>query len=497
MNSPRRSLLLLSSFFCAATAGAAEVTWNADSGDFLIGSNWSTGTFPPAADNASISNGGTATMSGGTATVNQLWTGNGGTDTNTGTFVQTGGTLTLTTGGVSGRGPNGTGTWTMTGGTLTTGEVRVGGGNGTASVPQTSTGTMTVSNPGTTVTSSGYVGVGSTGNGTLTISNSASWTHNGSAVFLVGGDNNNAATNQAGGTGVLNVNSGATLTFGGAANLSIGRNTSTTVVTGSGTLNVNGGTITLGGGSLNFASKQGGAGQLAGNGTLNMNSGSITSPNGIRLNEGTTTLNFNGGTTTVSGFLKQVAGGTGTINFNGGTIRASAASGDFFGFTGTGSGGVLNLNVLAGGLVFDTNGNDVTITQSLSGSGGLTKLGGGTLTFSSLSGVGYTGDTTVSAGVLSLAAASLDDASDLWLTSGSVLDLNFIGTDAIARLYINGVLQSGGTWGAIGSGAMFTSSLFTGDGLLLVAVPEPVTVGLIVSGFLGAVAIARRRRRAA
>ncbi|MFD0894631.1 autotransporter-associated beta strand repeat-containing protein [Luteolibacter ambystomatis] len=109
---------------------------------------------------------------------------------------------------------------------------------------------------------------------------------------------------------------------------------------------------------------------------------------------------------------------------------------------------------------FGTNGGII------SGAIKLVKTGAGTF---NLSGIHtYTGDTTVSAGKLSLTNAYLADTADVRLATGATLDLTFAGTDTIDELYIDGVAQAGGTWGAIGSGATHETGLITGTGKLQV-----------------------------
>jgi autotransporter-associated beta strand protein len=112
------------------------------------------------------------------------------------------------------------------------------------------------------------------------------------------------------------------------------------------------------------------------------------------------------------------------------------------------------------------------ISGAISGAGGITKSGAGTLSLTATN--SYTGNTTVQAGKLSLTNRGLADAADVSLSSGSTLDLQFSGSaDAIDSLFINGISQPAGTWGATGSGAQFTSSLLSGSGWLQIATYVP------------------------
>jgi autotransporter-associated beta strand protein len=111
--------------------------------------------------------------------------------------------------------------------------------------------------------------------------------------------------------------------------------------------------------------------------------------------------------------------------------------------------------------------NDVTISAPIV-NGGLAKSGLGTLVLSGAN--TYSGDTTVNAGKLSFTSPVLANAADVYLATGATLDLNFSGSpDVIDSLFIDGESQAAGTWGAVGSGAQFTSSLITGSGLLQVS----------------------------
>ncbi len=178
----------------------------------------------------------------------------------------------------------------------------------------------------------------------------------------------------------------------------------------------------------------------------------------------------------------------GHLNLNGGVIKSSADNADFLARLPA-----ANINVQSGGLKFDTNGHADTITQALSGVGGVTKQGAGTLTFSVAT--NYSGDTTVLGGTLSFSSIGLADSSLVALTGGSTLNLAFAGSDTISGFVIDGVTQALGTWGAVGSGAQHESALITGSGLLTVGVPEPATVGLVVAGMTLLALRGRHRRR--
>ena len=128
---------------------------------------------------------------------------------------------------------------------------------------------------------------------------------------------------------------------------------------------------------------------------------------------------------------------------------------------------------LASNVLADINAGQFTIAGAVSGSGGLTKSGSGLLSLSGLN--SYSGDTSIQEGILRLGKASLVDSSNLYLKPGSTLDLNFTGSpDTVRALYFNGVPQAIGVWGAVGSGAQFTSSLLTGTGRLNVTTSPPV-----------------------
>jgi autotransporter-associated beta strand protein len=120
-------------------------------------------------------------------------------------------------------------------------------------------------------------------------------------------------------------------------------------------------------------------------------------------------LNLNGGTLSTSAIIKGANGSDISKNFvsvDGGTIKALATEPDFFKI-GTLNPGRVYVTLQAGGLKFDTNGFDVGVQTGFHGTGGLTKLGSGTLAVSNAS--DYTGATTVSAGKLQVATGNNED----------------------------------------------------------------------------------------
>jgi autotransporter-associated beta strand protein len=179
---------------------------------------------------------------------------------------------------------------------------------------------------------------------------------------------------------------------------------------------------------------------------------------------------------------------------------------------------------------------DVSIAAAITGAGGLTKVGAGTLQFSAAN--TYTGVTTVAGGLLTLSGAAaklgsgnvivqasvggselqilsgvtnaIANSATLSLADGSsgtsglgsaaavvagrgFIDLGTGINETVNMLLLNGIAQGPGTYGSSSSAAMFKSdNFFTGAGILTVAVPEPASVMLSLLGLAG-LAAARRR----
>jgi autotransporter-associated beta strand protein len=189
--------------------------------------------------------------------------------------------------------------------------------------------------------------------------------------------------------------------------------------------------------------------------------------------------NLTGGSLYVgSGGIINFAGSTYEMYLGGGTVGATASWASTLNITLTGTNGPVT---------FDTAGNNITLSGALSGSGGLTKIGNGTLELAGAD--SYTGNTTVNAGTLKLDVAGTS-ASVIRIINGATLNLSYGGTLAVPAFYTNGV--------ALPSGVYTSANLpgfITGTGSLTVSatappiINHPVVSGgnLIVTGSGGAV----------
>ena len=83
----------------------------------------------------------------------------------------------------------------------------------------------------------------------------------------------------------------------------------------------------------------------------------------------------------------------------------------------------------------------------------------------------YTGSTTVTAGKLTLKSPYLGNSSSVVIGTGSVLNLDYTGTDTVGALSLGGSSQADGVYGALGSGAAHETAFITGNGRLLVTTP--------------------------
>jgi outer membrane autotransporter protein len=302
---------------------------------------------------------------------------------------------------------------------------------------------------GQSVTQSGAIANGGSagalvkaGNGTLTLSAANSYT---------GGTTVTGGLLQLSGSGTLGNASGSTTVMGGTLDLG------GTTQTQNGGLVLSGGTLQNGtlssSGTFTLLSGTLGA-TLAGSGRAVVNSTGTLALTGINT--------YTGGTTVVGGLVNfSSAGnfGSGQIALNGGGLQWA---------TGTTTDISARLAPLgAGGGTFDTNGNNVNLATPITGTGGLTKAGAGTLT---LNGVNtYAGGTTINAGTLQLGSgAALPVGGALTINGG----LFSVGNNNLTVESLSGsggsVMLGGGklTYNSAGSSTLATA--ITGSGTLAV-----------------------------
>jgi len=135
-----------------------------------------------------------------------------------------------------------------------------------------------------------------------------------------------------------------------------------------------------------------------------------------------------GGITTSSGSYQ--------VNLGGGTIGAKASWSSSLNLTLTGSNGAVT---------FETIGNNIVLSGVLSGNGGLTKSGAGTLELAGNN--TYTGDTLVNGGSLKLNSTN-NRSEKIKLSNGVTLNLNFVGTMMVSNLLINNAVLTNGVYSA-------------------------------------------------
>ena len=305
-----------------------------------------------------------------------------------------------------------------------------------------------------------------------------------------------ATTGGGGGAGMggaIFVQSGGSLTLGGPLTVN-GNNVSGgvgAIVTGNGSA-FGSGFFLNGSGTFTFSPSTGQSQTVSDMIADEAGSGGSSSNQWLlsKIGAGTLTLSgtntYSGGTSVIGGLINFSSAnnfGSGLITLNGGGLQwASGTTTDIS--TRLAAFG-------AGGATFDTNGNNVTLAASLSGSGGLTKIGAGTLTLSGTS--GYTGTTNVNAGTLQAGATNAFAASSAFtVASGATLNLasfnQTIGSLAGAGSVILGsaTLTAGGdntsttfAGGISGAGGLIK----TGNGTLELAGTNTYTGGTTINGF--------------
>jgi autotransporter-associated beta strand protein len=240
--------------------------------------------------------------------------------------------------------------------------------------------------------------------------------------------------------------------------------------TPSGGYTLNGGTITSG--------VAGGYSELL----VWIDSGTTTINSAIQdIGGGTTLLSKNGSGTLVLGGANTYSYGTtlnaGVLTFSNGALPFSTSSPNIWFYGGTLQWAPGNTQDVSAGIaplqststvlwvpsyreaIIDTNGNDVTFGSPLSGYGGLTKLGAGTLTLSASN--SYTGVTTVSGGTLQLGNGSTANGA----VQGDILNQSaVVFANPLPQTYSGVISGSGGlTMAGPGTFTLTGSNTYSGS----------------------------------
>jgi len=349
-------------------------------------------------------------QSGGTISANnELYIGNENSGAR-GTYTLSGtGALNVANEVVVGR-ESGTGILNVDGGSITTtgnGNMYVGRRNGTGTLNQTAGVISVIKEFGVGTRDDNKIGTGTynLSGGSIAVANN----------FFVG--------KEQGASGTMAMTGG---TLGTSESLRIGHNQATGVLTQSGgTVNVQNEVYI---GNENSGSSVG-TYTLSGTGAVN-----VGNEVHIGRDNATGTLNLNGGTL----MTKKLEGGNGsaTVNFNGGVLKAKENQDNL----------IQNLdvaNVQSGGAKINSNGFNVATSQALTGTGGLEKLGAGSLTLSANN--TYAGTTTVSEGLLKVNGS----VGSIQVNSGASLG----GSGTTGSLLVNGTLTPGNSPGTLNTGS--------------------------------------------
>ena len=209
------------------------------------------------------------------------------------------------------------------------------------------------------------------------------------------------------------------------------------------------------------------SGQVAkdGPGTLILTANNATTKP-FRIDAGTLAL---GSTTAIGSGVLTINGGgldSAVVNLVNANNNPQTWAGSFY-FAGS-----QNLNLGTGSVAMSTN-TTVTVSNNTLTVGGavagatrsLTKSGNGILV---LSGANTYSNTTVTAGTLVIAQATLATNSSISISNGALLQLGFSVTNQVASFVSNGVSQAAGVYKSANSGG-----LITGTGALLVVPLAP------------------------
>ena len=156
------------------------------------------------------------------------------------------------------------------------------------------------------------------------------------------------------------------------------------------------------------------------------------------------TLNLNGGTLATNGL--SVGSGRATVNFNGGMLMAASSFNT-----------PLPMTINAGGAVFNTNGQTLTLSGPLVGTGGLTAVGNGTLVITA--GNTYSGGTTISAGTL-----QIDNGGATGSLTGNIVNNGTLVFDRSDNPTFGGSISGSGSVTQAGGGVLTLSGSNTYSG---------------------------------
>jgi fibronectin-binding autotransporter adhesin len=373
--------------------GIATITQSGSSTVTLSETLWLASSLP---DTSAC--GSTYQLQGGTLSAADEYIGNVGL----GVFTQTAGLHSASSGIYLGYYSGSTGTYNLNGGTLVTPSLLAGSGTAifkfgggilqtgagfSSNLPMTLSGTATLNTQNYSASLSGVLsgsgGLVKTGAGTLTLSGSN--TYSGPTTISAGVLAYNANNVLAGGSVTVN---------GGTLNLCSYGDSVGAVALNSGA--IFSGTLTS---TSGFAVSSGSIGStLAGSVSLTKTSDGTVTLSGANTYSGTTSIKSG---TLLLANKDALAGSTLDYGNYGGSLSFGKLTAALFG----GLKGAQNLpltNNSSGGIALSVGGNGTNTTYSglLTGGGGLTKNGSGTLTLSGTN--TYTGLTTVKAGVLKL-----------------------------------------------------------------------------------------------
>lgn len=358
-----------------------------------------------------------------------------------------------------------------------------GGGSGSDGVVALGSAALTINQTADTHYAGIFTGTGSlikSGTGRLTLSNASGNSRwggtriNAGTLDIDGGHirgtaNDPVVVGTGGSTAALAVRNGGTADFsaGGASpKLIIGYDgTGSAIVTGAGSLlNVGGGRLQVGEGGLAASL------DIADGARVQAASTHVSGTSAAPSTQ-VATLNLRGtpGARGVleTGRLEAGVGGdrnddaTASLVFDGGVLRATQDQASFLHHFQADE-----ARIDGGGAFIDTDGHAIGIASQLSGAGGLTQQGTGTLTLSTAQ--SYTGATTVESGTLALAGAgSIAASAGLTLNSGSRYDISATSGSLIRSLSGSGDIALGGQALTVTGGGSFGGAISGSGGSLI------------------------------